>query len=59
MGRAGARAAGMLPQPRAGMTAPVIVSGLRAGDKFAISAEPAAGTSHPTSQMILKVSLPS
>jgi hypothetical protein len=59
MGRAGARAAGMLPQPRAGMTAPVIVSGLRAGDKFAISAEPAAGTSHPTSRMILKVSLPS
>lgn len=59
MGRAGARAAGMLPRPRAGMTAPVIVSGLRAGDEFAVSAEPAGGTAHPTSRMILKVSLPS
>lgn len=59
MGRAGARAAGMLPGPRAGMTAPVIVSGLRAGDEFAVSAEPARGTAHPTSRMILKVSLPS
>jgi anti-sigma-K factor RskA len=59
MGRAGARAAGMLPDPRAGMTAPVIVSGLRAGDEFAVSAEPAAGAAHPTSRMILKVSLPS
>ncbi len=58
MGRAGARAAGMLPPPRAGMTSPVIVSGLRAGDKFAVSAEPASGAPHPTSRMILKVSLP-
>ena len=59
MSRAGARAAGMLPEPRAGMTAPVIVSGLRAGDEFAVSAEPAGGTAHPTSRIILKVSLPS
>ena len=57
-GRAGARAAGMLPPPRAGMTSPVIVSGLRAGDKFAVSAEPATGVPHPTSRMILNVSLP-
>lgn len=59
MDRTGAHAAGMLPEPRAGMTAPVIVSGLRAGDKFAVSAEPAAGSSHPTSRMILKVALSS
>ena len=59
MGRDGPRAAGMLPQPRAGMTAPVIVSGLRAGDEFALSAEPAAGTSHPTAPMILQVALSS
>ena len=36
MGRGGPRAAGMLPQPRAGMTVPVIVSGLRTGDAFAV-----------------------
>ncbi|MCW2906407.1 MAG: hypothetical protein JWL68_1196 [Actinomycetia bacterium] len=59
MDHTGAHAAGMLPEPRAGMTAPVIVSGLRSGDKFAVSAEPGAGSSHPTSRMILKVALPS
>ena len=59
MGSSGPRAAGMLPAPRAGMTAPVIVSGLRAGDEFAVSAEPASGSRHPTSPMIMKVALPS
>ena len=59
MGSSGPRAAGMLPEPRAGMTAPVIVSGLRTGDTFAVSAEPASGARHPTSRMILKVTLPS
>src|SRR5580692_8652604 len=59
MGRDGPRAAGMLPQPRAGMTAPVIVSGLRPGDEFAVSAEPAGGTSHPTAPMILHADLSS
>ena len=59
MDRAGAHAAGMLPEPHAGMTPPVIVSGLRPGDKFAVSAEPAAGSSSPTSRMILKLALPS
>ncbi len=57
MGRAGPRAAGMLPPPRAGMTAPVIVTGLRAGDTFAVSAEPAGGTSQPTSRMIVEAVL--
>ena len=55
MGSSGPRAKGMLPEPRAGMTAPVIVSGLRAGDTFAVSAEPASGARHPTSRMILKL----
>ncbi len=59
MGSSGPRAAGMLPVPRAGMTAPVIVSGLRAGDEFAVSAEPASGARYPTSRMIMKVALPS
>ena len=47
MGSSGPRAAGMLPAPRAGMTAPVIVSGLRAGDEFAVSAEPASRVAAP------------
>ena len=59
MGRAGPRGAGMLPPPRAGMTAPVIVSGVRSGDEFAVSAEPAGGTRRPTSPMIVKIALPS
>ncbi len=59
MDGSGARPAGMLPPPRAGMTAPVIVSGLRPGDKFAVSAEPASGSRHPTGRMIFNVSLPS
>ena len=36
----------MLPAPHAGMTAPVIVSGLRPGDTVAVTAEPAAGARH-------------
>jgi anti-sigma-K factor RskA len=59
MGRDGPRAAGILPPPRSGMTAPVIVSGLRSGDEFAVSAEPAGGTRHPTSRMIMQVALSS
>jgi hypothetical protein len=35
------------------------VPGLRAGDEFAVSAEPASGAGHPTSRMIMKVALPS
>jgi len=57
--RNGAHPAGMLPPPRAGMTAPVIVSGLRPGETFAVSAEPASGSRNPTSRMILTVPLPS
>jgi anti-sigma-K factor RskA len=59
MGSSGPRAAGMLPAPRGGMSAPGIVSGLRAGDEFAVSAEPASGASHPTSPMIMKAALSS
>jgi anti-sigma-K factor RskA len=59
MGLDGPRAAGMLPPARSGMTVPVIVSGLRSGDEFAVSAEPAGGTRHPTSPMILQVDLSS
>jgi hypothetical protein len=59
VGTTGPRSAGMLPPPRAGMTAPVIVSGLRAGDKVALTVEPAAGASAPTMPMVIMLPLPS
>ena len=59
VGSAGSRSAGMLPQPRAGMTAPVIVSGLRAGDKIALTVEPAAGAAQPSPPMLIMLPLPS
>ncbi len=59
MGGGRARAAGMLPPPHAGVTAPVIVSGLRPGDTVAVTVEPAAGASRPTSPMIVHLALPS
>jgi len=59
MGGGRARAAGMLPPPHAGVTAPVIVSGLRSGDTVALTVEPAAGASRPTSPMVVHLTLPS
>ena len=59
MGPHGARSAGMLPPARHGMTPPVIVSGLAAGDELALTAEPAAGASHPAAAMVLTLHLPS
>jgi anti-sigma-K factor RskA len=59
VGSTGARSAGMLPVPHAGMTAPVIVSGLRTGDKVALTVEPAAGARKPTSPVIIMLPLPS
>ena len=59
MGGGRARAAGMLPPPHAGVTAPVIVSGLRSGDTVAVTVEPAAGARNPTSPMVVHLALPS
>jgi hypothetical protein len=59
MGSTGARSAGMLPSPRQSMTAPVVVSGLQAGDKVALTVEPAGGAKQPTSPTILMLVLPS
>ncbi len=53
----GPRPAGMLPVPHQGMTGPVIVTGLRSGDKVGVTAEPAAGTRRPTTPVILVVDL--
>lgn len=57
MGPGPDRSAGLLPMPRHGMTGPVIASGLRAGDHLGLTVEPATGSRHPTSAMILVLAL--
>jgi hypothetical protein len=52
------RKAGLLPAPSAGKTAPLLASGLVAGDKVGVTVEPAGGTSKPTTTPILVMSLP-
>ena len=52
------RPAGLLPPPSAGKTAPLLASGLVAGDKVGVTVEPAGGTSMPTTTPILLISLP-
>jgi anti-sigma-K factor RskA len=54
-----ARPAGMLPPQRGGVTAPVVVSGLRPGDMVALTVEPSAGSSRPTTPMVMHLALPS
>jgi anti-sigma-K factor RskA len=56
-GPAGTRAVGMLSPGRHGMTGPVVASGLRQGDRLALTAEPAGGSPHPTTPMMLDVTL--
>jgi len=51
------RPAGLLPMPSHGMTGPVIASGLRSGDKLGLTVEPAMGTRHPTTRMLLVLAL--
>jgi Anti-sigma-K factor rskA len=51
------RPAGLLPMPKHGMTGPVIAAGFHRGDRLGLSIEPAAGSHHPTSKMILLVAL--
>jgi anti-sigma-K factor RskA len=55
----GARSAGMLPPAHHGMTPPVVVSGLAAGDELALTSEPASGAASPDSPMVLALRLPS
>ena len=57
MGPPEIREAGLLPAPSAGKTAPVLASGLAAGDKVGVTVEPAGGTSKPTTPPILIMSL--
>lgn len=51
------RPAGLLPVPRQGMTGPVITPGLEPGDRLGLTVEPASGSRHPTSAMIMVVTL--
>ena len=57
MGPGGPRSAGLLPAPRGGMTGPMVISGLAAGDKVSLTVEPAGGTVRPTSPPILMLGL--
>jgi Anti-sigma-K factor rskA len=50
--------AGLLPSAQAGKTAPVLASGLVAGDKLGLTVEPAPGTAQPTTKPILALPLP-
>jgi hypothetical protein len=59
MGPRRTRAAGMLPAPHRGMTAPMIVSGVAAGDMVGLTAEPASGSAVPSSMPVLMLVLPS
>ena len=50
---AGARSAGLLPGSGAGVTSPVLATGVQPGDRLAITVEPAGGTSQPTTTPIV------
>jgi hypothetical protein len=47
----------MLADPVLGMTGPVIAAGLKAGERLGLTVEPAGGSWHPTSAMILVLAL--
>lgn len=57
IGPDGTRSAGTLPTGRHGMAGPVIASGLRSGDRLALTAEPADGSAHPDAPMMLDIYL--
>jgi Anti-sigma-K factor rskA, C-terminal/Anti-sigma-K factor RskA, N-terminal domain len=51
------REAGLLPQPTAGRTSPLLATGLAAGDRIGVTVEPAGGTRQPTTTPILVMTL--
>ena len=57
IGPDGTRSVGMLPAGQHGMTGPVIAPGLRQGDHLALTDEPASGSAHPTTSMMLDMAL--
>lgn len=52
------RSAGLVPAAIGGRTAPVLASGLAAGDKIGVTVEPAGGSSAPTTAPIVVMTLP-
>ena len=58
MGTHRIKSAGRLPPPKQGMTAPMIVAGLAAGDRMGVTVEPAAGSTSPSSTPVLMLALP-
>ena len=58
MGTHPIKSAGRLPPPKQGMTAPMIVAGLAAGDRMGVTVEPAAGSTSPSSAPVLMLALP-
>jgi Anti-sigma-K factor rskA, C-terminal/Putative zinc-finger len=59
MGPRRTRPAAMLPEPRRGMTAPVVVLGVAPGDMVGLTVEPANGSTAPSSAPVLMLVLPS
>jgi len=57
MAQGGDHPAAMLPGPRQGMTGPVLATGLKPGENLGLTIEPAGGSSHPTSPVILQLAL--
>jgi anti-sigma-K factor RskA len=47
----------MLPGPRQGMTGPVLATSLKPGENLGLTIEPAGGSPHPTSPVILQLAL--
>lgn len=56
-GPAGAAPAGMLPADRHGMSGPMVVGGLAAGDQLELTVEPATGSHRPTSAPVVRLPL--
>jgi anti-sigma-K factor RskA len=53
IGAGGARPAGLVPAASGHSTAPLLASGLEAGDKVGVTVEPAGGTTSPTTTPIV------
>jgi len=58
LGAAGATRAGLVPTAIAGKTAPVLASGMPAGDTVGVTVEPADGTPQPTTKPIVVLPIP-
>jgi anti-sigma factor RsiW len=50
--------AGLLPTARAGVTTPIVATGIVKGDKLGLTEEPAPGTKQPTTTPIIALPLP-